>query len=70
MSSGGTSDNVATCTFDSLIGDSNSVLLASSSSILACVSSISGELMKFNYGHRKIHTILNLSNTSDKQNLA
>ena len=50
MSSGGTSDNVATRTFDSLIGD-NSVSLVSSSSIPARVSSISGELVKFNYGH-------------------
>jgi hypothetical protein len=38
MSSGGTSDNVATRTFDSLIGD-NSVSLVSSSSIPARVSS-------------------------------
>jgi len=51
MSSGWTSDNVATHTFNYLISDSNGASLALSSSIPACVSNISGELAKFAYGH-------------------
>jgi hypothetical protein len=48
MSSDRTSDNVAMGTFDSLISDSNTASLASSSS---SVLNISDELVKFNYGH-------------------